>query len=185
MCEQAAESESITGLRDAALIAFLYCSGLRISEALAVVPRDIVTQGDVTKVNVRRGKGGRQGWSVLVQDRGQLAHWMAVRAGMGLDPDAPIFCTISRGDVKVPGGRQDRSAVAKRLKRIGKAAGINKRIHCHGFRHSHAVGLYIKGKGQAVIMDQLRHAHPMTTARYLRDLGCLDSARELTGFSFD
>lgn len=184
MCEEVAATESITGIRDAALISFLYNSGLRISEALAVTPNDLTHRDGVLVVNVKRGKGGRQGWSVVMPDKGQLAHWMAVRAGLDVKPTDPIFCTISRGEKKTPGTRQDRKTVAARLKSIASRAGITKRVHCHGFRHSHAVALYANGAPMSTIQDQLRHAHPMTTQRYLRDLGCVDSARVLAGLKW-
>ena len=48
---------SPTGVRGRALIALLYGSGLRISEALALRPKDVDLDG--CAVRVHDGKGGR------------------------------------------------------------------------------------------------------------------------------
>jgi len=184
MTDTAADSGSITGLRTAALVSFLFNTGLRISEALAVRPRDLQDRGDMQVVNVQRGKGGRQGISVRLGDRGQLAHWMAVRAGLGVSDDAPLFCTISRGDRQEPGSSLDRNDVRRCIKALAKRTGIHKRVDCHCMRHSHAVHLYAElGQPVAVVQDQLRHVNPRTTDTYLKRLGCSHTLDLLAGLS--
>lgn len=182
--DEARDTTGTAGHRDAALISFLYCTGLRISEALAATPRDLTQRDGMDIVNVRRGKGGRQGWSVVMPDRGERAHWMAVRAGFDLDPAAPIFCTISRGSVKAPGRPLDRRDAAATLSRLAAAAGVHRRVHLHGLRHAHAVALFEAGAPVATIQNQLRHASVRTTWEYLRGLGCVDTARVLAGVSW-
>lgn len=174
----------LAGIRDAALIAFLFSTGLRISEALSVTPNDLTQRDGQPIVNVRRGKGGRQGWSVRMPDRGELAHWLAVRAGLGVGPDEPVFCTVSQGTTKAPGRRLDRSAMAKRIKALAERSGITRRVHLHGFRHAHAVTLFERGAPVATIQNQLRHASVRTTWEYLRSLGCVDTARVLAGLDW-
>jgi integrase len=46
-------------------------------------------------------------------------------------------------------------------------AGIDKRVHPHGFRHTHAVELVAEGAPVNVISRQLGHANSSVTARYL------------------
>lgn len=184
MCDEVAETGSAKGLRDAALIAFLYSSGLRISEALAVTPDDLTHRDGALVVNVKRGKGGKQGWSVVMPDKGQLSAWLKARSALPVSSTDPLFCTISRGEVRRPGTPQTRGSVSTRLKRIAKQAGITKRVHCHGFRHAHAVHLYANGAPMSSIQDQLRHNFPLTTQTYLRSLGCVDSARVLAGLKW-
>ena len=180
MCDEA--GSSICGTLQAAVIATLYCSGLRISELLSLRPHHITERGGSTIVNVESGKGERQGWSVLMPDRGQLARWMQVRASLpGLPDDAPLFCCVSKGVVGRPLTRQ---AVDRAMKRCAEKAGVTKRVHPHGARHSHSVALYAAGAPQSAIQDQLRHVDPETTRRYLRDLGCIDSQRVLAGLSW-
>lgn len=57
------------------------------------------------------------------------------------------------------------------LKRLAGRAGIDKRVHPHGFRHSHAVHLLRKGVPLPDIQRQLGHLNLATTDEYLRGLG--------------
>lgn len=180
LCDEAAESNTLTGIRDAALISFLYNSGLRISEALSVTPNDISERDGVTIINVRRGKGGRQGWSVLMPDKGHLAKWMKARSALGLKATDPLFCS-TRMNI---GGSLFTRSVNTMLRRVSLRAGVSKRVHCHAFRHSHAVALYSNGAPISTIQNQLRHSHALTTQRYLNHLGCIDTARVLAGLKW-
>lgn len=177
-----AAGTSVTGMRDAALVQLLYATGLRISEALALQPvhleRD--ADGDVL-VNVSRGKGGRQGWSLACGDLWAVGRWCRRRAALGLGDGDLLFAAVSKGTL---GNQLDRSWAARMVKRLARKAEVAKRAHCHGLRHSHAVRLYQVGAPQSAIQDQLRHADPETTRRYLRDLGCIDSRKVLKGLQF-
>ncbi len=53
------------------------------------------------------------------------------------------------------------------LKRLAARAGIDKRVHAHGLRHTHAAQLRAEGVDIAIISRQLGHASINTTARYL------------------
>ena len=64
-----ASNRAPSGIRNRALIAVLYFSGIRLAEALALLPRDIDL--DAGEINVRCGKGGRQR---LVPLQGGLGH---------------------------------------------------------------------------------------------------------------
>ncbi len=59
---QANSNRAPSGIRNRALVALMYYSGLRLSEVLALLPRDVDLEGG--EINVRRGKGGRQRCSV-------------------------------------------------------------------------------------------------------------------------
>ena len=56
------------------------------------------------------------------------------------------------------------------FKRLGARAGIEKRVHAHGLRHTHAAQLRAEGVDIAIISRQLGHASITTTARYLDHL---------------
>jgi site-specific recombinase XerD len=58
--------------------------------------------------------------------------------------------------------------VRNMLHRIGHKAGIDKRVHPHGLRHSHAAELAAEGVPVNVIQAQLGHSHLATTDVYLR-----------------
>jgi integrase len=60
--------------------------------------------------------------------------------------------------------------VRRLLKQLARKAGIDKRVHAHGFRHTHAAQLRAEGVDIAIISKQLGHASISTTARYLDHL---------------
>jgi site-specific recombinase XerD len=60
------------------------------------------------------------------------------------------------------------------LKRISARAGLQKRIHPHGLRHSHAAELVAEGVPMTIIRDQLGHTSLATTDRYLRNVAPAD-----------
>ncbi len=51
--------------------------------------------------------------------------------------------------------------------RLGRQAGIAKRVHAHGLRHTHAAELRAEGMDMGVISKQLGHRSIATTAQYL------------------
>src|SRR5262245_38335240 len=153
---------SASGIRNRALIAILYRAGLRISEALALYPKDVdVDRGAIRVLN---GKGGKS--RVVGVDRGALVileHWLDVRACCGHGGHGghvPVFCTAS-------GERLTAGYVRRWLPILGRRAGIAKRVHAHGLRHTHAAQLREEGVDIGIISKQLGHASISTTAHYL------------------
>jgi integrase len=163
-----------TGIRHRALIALLYGSGLRISEALDLRPKDVDLDG--LTIVVHGGKGDRRGVSALLPDAvDAIARWADMRARFGVGAREPFFCTVGRGSAgshpTTPGGRLCREFVARMLNRLARRAGITKRVHAHGFRHSHADLLRRRGLDVEEIRRQLRHRTLEVTGRYLDHLG--------------
>ena len=148
-----------TGLRNRALIALLYRAGLRINEALTLYPKDLeLADGSV---RVLHGKGGRS--RTIGLDPGAatiIERWLDARSRLGVGGRHPVFCTLR--------GRPMTAAYVRvMLKRLAGRAGIEKRVHAHGFRHTHAAQLRAEGVDIAIISRQLGHASITTTARYL------------------
>lgn len=153
---------SSLGLRNRAIIGVLYRSGLRISECLALYPKDIdLERGEIT---VLHGKGDKRGVSTLDEGGCRLVvEWLERRAELGLTDDYPLFSTL-HGTLINP------AYVRTLLPRLAKEAGIRKRVHPHGLRHTHAVELLREGVDIDVIQQQLRHTDLATTVKYLRHL---------------
>lgn len=151
-----------TALRHRALIGLIYRSGLRIGEAIGVCPKDInFAEGSIRVLRAKYGHvrtvGIDPGATDLVQD------WLAARASIGAGDADPLFCTAS--------GKSLSTAFVRRLMpALAKKAGIAKRVHAHGFRHTHAAQLRAEGVDIAVISRQLGHANLLTTIRYLDHL---------------
>ena len=148
-----------TGIRNAALIVLLWRGGLRISEALGLFPKDL----DPVKGTIRvlRGKGGKSrligldpgAWSILQR-------WLDKRADLKINGRRRVFCTLD-------GSPLHDAYVRNMLKRLAQKAGIEKRVHPHGLRHTHACELRHEGVDIGIISRQLGHSSTATTARYL------------------
>lgn len=147
-----------TGLRNRALLVVLYRAGLRLDEALWLTPAGVDPAGGILHVG-HRGTG-----RVAGIDPGALAiveEWLKVRAGLGLPEDGPLFCTLA-------GGPLHPAYVRQLLPRLAAKAGIGKRVHAQGLRHTHAVELAAEGLPVEVIQEQLGHESLASTDRYLK-----------------
>jgi site-specific recombinase XerD len=155
----ACSTTSASGIRNRALVALLYRSGLRLSEALDLYPKDV--DFDRGAIRVLNGKGGKSRVSGI--DPGALAilqRWAEVRTNCGHGPRRPLFCTAS-------GERVSNAYIRRLFPVLGHRAGIAKRVHAHGLRHTHAAQLREEGIDIGLISKQLGHCSIATTARYL------------------
>lgn len=158
-------SRSMTGKRNRALVTILYRGGLRIAEALALKASDI--DPDRGTVRILRGKGAKS--RTIGLEPGAMAtvqRWMDVRKAAGIR-NGVLFCTISGDAAGQPLSRQ---YVSMMLKRQAAKAGINKRVHPHGLRHTLTAELVAEGQPITVIRDQLGHSSLAVTDRYLRNV---------------
>jgi integrase/recombinase XerD len=159
--------------RNRALVALLWRSGVRITEALSLKPADVDEQQGI--INVRDGKGKKARIAVIDgRALGYLRAWLEVRKSLGLNGRQPLFCTVADGSKgkgkRAPGGRVDTSYVRRLLPKLAEAAGIDKRVHAHGLRHTHASELVDRKLPLHHIAAQLGHASTATTDTYLRKL---------------
>jgi len=152
-----------TGVRNRALIAILWRCGLRIGEARALSVKDF--EPDSGTLVVQRGKGGKR--RVVGVDAGTVAlvgRWLEVRRKLGIPSGGPLFCSLA-------GRPLDLSYVRHLLPRLGRKAGIERRVHAHGLRHAFAVDLVRSGAPLYVVRDALGHASVATTNVYLSRVG--------------
>lgn len=147
------------GLRHRALITVLYRTGLRLSEALALALKDVdVAAGSVT---VLHGKGDRRRTvGIDPGGIGVVEAWVERRSVLGIPAEAPLFCTLR-------GAPMNPSTVRALLPRLARDAGITKRVHAHGLRHTHAYELMMEGVPMGIIQRQLGHLSLATTDTYL------------------
>lgn len=150
-----------TGIRDRALILLLARSGLRISEALALKPSGVdFTEHSLRVLHGKGDKGTVRGFHPSADDA--LLRWLDARKRLGLR-NGPLFCTLQ-------GGRMSDRQVRDMLKRRAAKAGIDKRVHPHGLRHTFANELRKAGMDVAAISKLLGHSSIAITARYLDHL---------------
>jgi len=153
--------KSRTGIRNRALIMLLSRSGLRISEALALKPAS--PDFDAHSVRVLHGKGDKatnRGFHPSADDA--LHRWIDTRKGLGLK-NGPLFCTLDGGPLS------DRY-VRNLLHRLADKAGVDKRVHPHGMRHTFANELRANGADVVTISKLLGHSSIAVTSRYLDHL---------------
>jgi len=147
-----------TGLRNRALIVALWRAGLRCAEAISLAPRDL-NEG---VLRIRKGKGGKsrtvaldpEAWAVLQT-------WLERKARMSIN--GPVFSTLH-------GEALQTSYIRNLFKRLGRKAGIAKRVHAHGLRHTFASGLADEKVDIRIIQRALGHSSLGITQRYVDHL---------------
>jgi len=160
-------SSAPTGIRNRALISVMYRAGLRVAEVLAMRAADVDPERGTLRVLHGKGDEAR---TVGLDDGGMamVQRWMDARASLG-HRHGPLFCTLA-------GGPLSDAYVRTMLRRIGAKAGIEKRVHPHGLRHSLAVDMANEGVPMPMIQRQLGHKRLSTTDIYLRGLAAADLA---------
>jgi integrase/recombinase XerC len=171
----ACSTRAPTGVRNRALVVTLYRAGLRLDEALTLLPADVDVAAGSIHVG-HRGLGGVPPTTAAgaAKDRGVereagidpaalaiVRHWVRVRSGLGIGAEAPLFCTLSGGPVHP-------AYVRQLLPRLAEKAGIDKRVHAQGLRYTHAAELAAEGMPAELIQAQLGHESLASTDRYLR-----------------
>lgn len=153
-------AKATTGIRNRAMLTLLYRSGLRVSEVLALRSSDVNL--DAHTVRVLHGKGNKattRGFHPSATDA--LARWLDTRKGVAVR--GPLFCTLAGRPLQA-------QYVRLMLHRLAAAAGVDKRVHPHGLRHTFAWELEQAGVPVSVISALLGHSSIAVTARYLNHL---------------
>lgn len=154
---------SLVGLRNRALLLLLEGTGCRISEVLALEPRDL--DWETRRANVRHGKGDRQRVvPVARRALGAVRTWLVERQAAGIAPEAHVCCNLS-------GGRLSSSYARKLMPKLADLAQIKKRVHPHGFRHRFTVRMIRAGVPLTSVSQVLGHSSLVTTHRYCARLG--------------
>lgn len=150
-----------TGIRNRALLTLLYRSGLRIGELLALKVSDVnLDRHSLRLLDTKIGEPQTRGFHPSADDA--LMRWLDKRRELGFK-GGPLFCTLAGGPVTD-------DHVRWLLRRLGAKAGIDKRVHPHGLRHTFACELDAAGASISVISKLLGHRSVPTTARYLDHL---------------
>jgi integrase/recombinase XerD len=152
-----------TGIRNRALLTLLYRSGLRVSEVLAVRPSDVdLARHSIRLLGTKSGQPQTRGFHPSADDA--LARWLDTRKALGTGRHGGrLFCTLA-------GTPLSDDYVRGLLRRLGGKAGVGKRVHPHGLRHTFAVELEAAGTPVTTISKLLGHSSVAVTARYLDHL---------------
>lgn len=144
---------------DTAFLRFLYYTGCRVSEAVAVQWSDFLARPD-----------GQ--WQVQIIGKG-------AKLRLNLIP-APLWdCLIGLPKVSDRVFNFSRQSGHIKIKKAALKAGINPKTSCHWLRHGHATHALLAGAPIVLIRDQLGHASIDTTDLYLSSLPNESSATYL------
>lgn len=161
-----------TGLRDRAILEFLYSTGARISEVIGVDLDDLsiyTALGDDEEAghDVARlfGKGNKERMVPVGSYAARALNDYLVRA-------RPCFASKGKGNAAVflnaRGGRLTRQGAWLILKKAAEKAKIEAEISPHTLRHSYATHLLEGGADIRVVQELLGHASVTTTQIYTR-----------------
>jgi integrase/recombinase XerC len=144
--------------RDAAVMALLYGSGLRISEALGLKRRDVPLPG-AGDVLIVTGKGNKTRMVPVLQNVLALVQDYVAVCPHQLAPERQIF-------VGARGGPLSPRIIQLTMERLRGALGLPDSATPHALRHSFATHLLSRGGDLRAIQELLGHASLSTTQIY-------------------
>ena len=157
--ERAGETrETWVLMRDAAVMALLYGSGLRISEALGLKRRDVPRPGE-GDVLIVTGKGNKTRMVPVLQNVLTLIADYVATCPYPIPADGPIF-------VGARGGPLSPRIIQLAMERLRGALGLPDSATPHALRHSFATHLLSRGGDLRAIQELLGHASLSTTQVY-------------------
>ena len=151
--------------RDAAVLTLLYGCGLRIAEALDMLPEDIHPGSTALRVT---GKGNKTRVVPLLPAVVEAVETYKKLCPYHLEPGTPLF----RG---ARGGKLQPAILQREMQKLRGAFGLPDSATPHALRHSFATHLLAGGGDLRTIQELLGHASLSTTQIYTG----VDSARLL------
>lgn len=173
---EAAGTDTAAGLRDRALLEFLYSTGARISEAVGLDVDDIsLAEAEAGPAIVRLfGKGSKERLVPLGSYGARALDAYLVRG-------RPLLAAKGKGTpalfLNARGGRISRQSAWTILKAAAEKANITRDVSPHTLRHSFATHLLEGGADVRVVQELLGHASVTTTQVYT--LVTADTLREI------
>ncbi len=171
LIESTGDAETPAGIRDRALIEFLYGTGTRISE---VVGLDVDDVDLATLTVIVTGKGSKQRLLPLGEYAATALETYLVRG-------RPALLAKGRGTPRLfvnslgrPMSRQSAYAV---VRSAAEKSGLSKAVGPHTLRHSFATHLIEGGADVRVVQELLGHASVTTTQIYT--MVTVDTLREV------
>ncbi|XBX09063.1 tyrosine-type recombinase/integrase [Enterocloster clostridioformis] len=148
--------ETHSHLKHKAIIATMYSSGLRVSEAVHLHYDDI-SRTNMT-IHVRETKGRIDRYTILSRKNLDLLSEYWYKCGR---PRGILFPSSWTG------GYLDITSVNQFFKKSARLAGITRRVSSHACRHSFSSHLFESGTDIKYIQSLLGHVDPRSTDVYL------------------
>ncbi|SNT44363.1 Site-specific recombinase XerD [Granulicella rosea] len=163
----AIDTDSLSGLRDRALIGLMVYTFARVGAAISMKVEDFFVQG-------------RRGW-VRLHEKGGKEHAMPTHHNLDLylekyiaaadlskQPKEPLFRTVRGRSGELTANPMLQCDVWRMIRRRALAAGIKTEIGCHTFRAT-GITAYLKNGGRLEVAQQMAaHESSRTTGLYDR-----------------
>jgi integrase/recombinase XerD len=150
------KTDTVIGLRDRALLALLYGTGIRATECATLRSGQV----DLTRLTITvKGKGGHERSIPLNPQLGDLLRLYVSARGPAL-PNAPFFRSRF-------GRPLSRGSIYERVRTWGQRSRIGIPLCPHRMRHTFATHLVRAGVGLVTIRDLLGHRQITSTQIYL------------------
>lgn len=157
---EAIDPSTALGVRNRAIIEMLYSCGLRVSELVELRVEDIDFEENLVRV---MGKGGKQRFVPLGDlARQRLETYMVDRVEVeAADRESASIIFLNRR-----GRKLTRVMIFTLIRQAVAAAGIDKSVSPHSFRHSFATHLLMGGADIRQVQELLGHSDITTTEIY-------------------
>lgn len=158
-----ADTSTVSGLRDRAILELLFSSGLRVSELVGL---------DREHINLKRrefmvrGKGQKDRPIFISAD---AASWITKYLERRQDNSRPLFIRYSgtkQTDTSGDFQRLTVRSIQRLVSRYALLAGITKHVSPHTLRHSFATDLLMNGADLRSVQAMLGHSNIATTQIY-------------------
>lgn len=169
------DRETATGLRNRAILEFLYATGARVSEMLNADIDDVHFEGTLTDEEGNQitlpgyvrlfGKGNKERLVPIGSYAQKAIQDYLVRARPSLEAHGKGTAALF---VNGRGGRLGRQGAWLILKEAAEAAGLSSDFSPHSMRHSFATHLLQGGADIRVVQELLGHASIATTQVYTK-----------------
>lgn len=148
--------DTVLGVRDRALLAVLYGTGIRASECASLREADV----DLVQATIRvTGKGGHE--RVIPLNSGVIAAMATYRQARGtVSPETSFFQSLRKRPMS-------RGAVYERVRHWSQRAKLTKRVSPHTLRHTFATHLLKTEANLVTIRDLLGHRFITSTQIYM------------------
>ncbi|MBU3691898.1 MAG: site-specific tyrosine recombinase XerD [Candidatus Nanopelagicaceae bacterium] len=165
--------DSITGIRNQALIEVLYATGARVSEVVSLNTSDITKSEDSVVTVKVKGKGGKERLVPLGSFAQKALDQYLVRARPVLSKKKNVAALFLNETL---GTRLSRQSGWQVVKESADRAKIASEVSPHSLRHSFATHLLDGGADIRVVQELLGHSSVTTTQIYT--LVTIDKLRE-------
>lgn len=159
---EAPDISSLAGIRDRAILEFMYSTGSRVSETISVSLNDIFFESGFVRI---LGKGNKERFVPM----GSTSQYWVERYLREVRPKIEragsgnyLFLNMKQGK------KLTRMGLWKIIRRWGAKVGLGERVHPHILRHSFATHLVENGADLRIVQEMLGHADISTTQIYTK-----------------